>query len=67
MRFHAVGYHRYLRGAARFIKSTLRFNRREEQNSGGLSHEKCTVEAALSLGPYAGRVCVPLRPFDVIH
>lgn len=54
-------------GAARLIKSTMRLNHREEQNSGGLSHEKCTGEAALSPGPCAGAVCVPLHPFDVAH
>lgn len=54
-------------GAARLIKSTLHLSHREEQNSSGLSHEKCTGEAALSLGPCAGLVGVLLRPFDVVH
>lgn len=52
---------------ARFIKSTLCLNHRQEQNSSGLSHEKCTGEAVLSLEPCAGVVCVLLQSFDVVH
>lgn len=54
-------------GAARLIKSTLHSNHGQEQNSSGLSHEKCRGAAALSLGPCAGAVCVRLQPFDVVH